>query len=311
MAFAAVLGLATCRPGGSGATEEPAAAPTRDDLANAVYEGIYSEPVRLQDGRWEGEPLVPEGTPRPSLQLLDGLSASGDLDEDGREETVVLLTETSGGSGSYVYIAAVGRRDGKLVNLGTDLVGDRVQVLAMRRAGGRVELDVIQQGPEDAACCPTQKVRRAWALTTEGLIEVSSSVLGTLSIADLAGREWVLTQLAWGEPAPSTPSITLAFADDRISGTAGCNRYVGTVNEPAPGALTVERVSSAREACSTEAMELEARYLAALSGVVGYAFLAGKLALTYIQGDVTETLLFSPREPTEETPPQPSDTIRR
>jgi len=70
----------------------------------------------------------------------------------------------------------VGRRNGSLLNLGTSLIGDRVQVRSMRLAEGRIELDVVQQGPEDAACCPTQKATRTWELRPDGLAEVSSEL---------------------------------------------------------------------------------------------------------------------------------------
>lgn len=292
------LGLFACRPGVPGGTEEsaPDGAPTSEQLANATYKGIYEETVRLQGGSWEGEPFEPEGASRPSVRLLDGPRATGDLDGDGTQEAAVLLAESSGGSGSYLYVAAVGRRNGSLLNLGTSLIGDRVQVRSMRLAEGRIELDVVQQGPEDAACCPTQKATRAWELRPDELAEVSSQVTGTVSIADLEGSEWVLTQLAWTEPAPTEPEITLVLEDGRISGSSGCNRYFAAVEEPEPTSLTLGAIGTTRMACPTEVMELEARYLTALKDVVAYGFLAGKLVLRYREDDAVSTLLFTARE---------------
>ena len=292
------LGLAGCLPGASEGTEEsaPDGAPTSEQLANATYKGVYEETVRLQGGSWEGEPFEPEGAARPSLRLLDGPPATGDLDGDGTREAVVLLSESSGGSGSYLYVAAVGRRNGSLLNLGTSLIGDRVQVRSIRVAEGQIELDVVQQGPEDAACCPTQKATRTWELRPDGLAEVSSEVTGTASIADLEGSEWVLTQLAWTEPAPTEPEITLVLEDGRISGSSGCNRYFAAVEEPEPTSLTLGTIGSTRMACPTEVMELEARYLTALSNVVAYGFFAGKLVLRYLEEDAMSTLLFTARK---------------
>jgi heat shock protein HslJ len=275
----------------------PAAAISRAQAANATYEGIYEDPVTLEDGSWEGEPHVPEGASRPSVWLLDRLWLKGDLSGDGSEEAAVLLAESSGGSGSYSYIAAMGRRDGELVNLGTALIGDRVQLRAMRLSGERIEVDVVQGGPDDAACCPTQKATRAWSLQPDGLVELPPQITGTLSIADLAGVEWRLTHFSWDDPAPADPEITFVVEGDQLSGSSGCNRYFGGIEEASTGELSLGPLGGTRMACPEEAMALETRYLEALAATVGYSFLAGRLALTYTVEEGFQTLLFDPRQP--------------
>jgi len=135
---------------GSGSSERAALGPpSRDELAGAVYLGIMDEPVRLTDGRWEGEPYVGGAATRPSLQLVDGLIETGDIGGDGREESVAILVAKPGGSGIFVYVAVVGREGGEPVNVGTALVGDRVSVRTVYVDQGLVELDVVQQGPGD------------------------------------------------------------------------------------------------------------------------------------------------------------------
>lgn len=282
-------------------------APSLESLANASYAGIYEEPVRLEDGRWQGEPFVPGGAARPTVWLLEGLSEVGDLNGDGAAEAVVLLAENSGGSGSYVYVAAMGMRGGAIANLGTSLVGDRVQVRALRLASdSRIELDVVQAGPEDPACCPTQKATRTWKLEDDGLVQTSSEVTGTISVADLTGVEWVLTHLTWEEPAPEAPQVTLLVDGDRFAGFSGCNRYFATAQEPSPTELSLGALGGTRMACPAPEMELERRYLAALGGAFKYSFLAGKLALSYQEDEAFETLLFAPRaQSNDPEPPLP------
>jgi heat shock protein HslJ len=46
-------------------------------------------------------------------------------------------------------------------------------------------------------------------------------------------------------------------------------------------------------------MAAEQRYLQALQGVVQYSFLAGKLALTWRDGEGKGTLLFAPAQPSD------------
>ncbi|MCK4512401.1 META domain-containing protein, partial [bacterium] len=219
---------------------------------------------------------------------------TGDLDEDGCEEAVVLLVENSGGTGSFVYLAVVGRRGGEVVNLGTSLVGDRVQIRSIRVDGERIELRVVQRGPDDAACCPSQKATRTWALDG-GLVERSTDVTGTLSTDDLSGVEWVLAHLGRDEPVPENSSITMVFESGRISGSSGCNRYFAGVTEASPGDIAIGEIGSTMMACSDEVMQLEGRYLKAVGEVAGYSFLAGKLVLAYGDVGVVGAMLFEPR----------------
>ena len=270
-------------------------APSPDELANCSYQGIYDHAVQLENGSFEGEPFVPGVASRPRVRLVRDFRLTGDLDGDGHEEAIVLLTESSGGTGTDNYLAAVGRRGGSIVNLGTALLGDRVQVVDARVFEGkkvRVELDVVQAGPEDPMCCPSQKARRSWSLTASGLVEGKTAITGTFSLKDLEGVEWVLTHLARDEPAPAEPKVTLNVEGNRVNGAGGCNRYFAELQSTAAGEVEVGAIGSTRMACPGSAMELEGRYLEALDGALKYGFIASKLALTTKVGEVYETLLF-------------------
>jgi heat shock protein HslJ len=271
--------------------------PTLEELGNATYAGIYDEPVRLVDGRYEGEPFVAGGAARPTAGLAPDFRLSGDLDGNGTEEAVVLLWESSGGSGTFNYVAVAGRRGGEIVNLGTAEIGDRVQVRAARVVDGSVELDVVQVGPDDAACCPSQTATRTWVLAADGLTEVSTEVTGTLSLATLEGAEWVLAMFDRAEPAPTEPEITLVFSDGRIGGRSGCNRYfAGVVGGDLPGELALGRIGATKMACADGVMRLEQRYLTALAGATRFGFVTGRLVVTYRVDDEIHSMTFVARE---------------
>ena len=263
-------------------------------VANMAYSGIHDDDVTLTDGYWEGEPVVAGGASRPSVGLIDDFMLTGDLDGDGTDEVVVLLWESSGGSGTYIHIAVAGARDGQNLILATAPVGDRVQLRSGAIKDGQVALDVVQQGPGDAACCPSQLARRYWRLGTEGLTENQADITGKLSIEKLAGDEWVLRNLDRNKPLPAGPRVTLVFAGGRISGGSGCNRYFASVSDgDMPGDLTVSRVGSTRMTCPPAEIELESSYLSALGSVMKYGFLKGKLALSWQQDGNRRTMLFS------------------
>ena len=265
-------------------------APSPDELANGSYRGIYDDPVTLEDGSYEGEPSG--GASRPSVRLVRDFRLTGDLNGDGQQEAVVLLSESSGGTGNSNYLAAVGRRDGAIFNLGTALVGDRVQIMDARVIDGKVEINVVQAGPNDPMCCPSQKATRRWSLTASGFVESEPAITGTFSLEDLEGVEWVLTHLARDEPAPAEPKVTLNVEGNRVSGTGGCNRYSAELKPAAAGEIQVGPIDGTWKICAGNAMELEFRYHDALVGAVKYGFIAGKLSLMTKTGEVYGMLLY-------------------
>lgn len=302
--FVLAIGCLACGPADteeeSMATAQPSGPPTLEEIGNATFAGIYDQPVQLQDGRYEGQPFDPGGASRPAVGLVEDIRLVGDLNGDGAEEVAVVLWESSGGSGTFTYLAVVGRIGGEVVNLATTEIGDRVQLRDARVTEARIELDVVQAGPGDAACCPGEVATLAWALEGDVLNPVGSGVeAARLSVAALAGPEWVLTQLERSEPAPLQPEITLLFEEGRIAGVSGCNRYMGKVTDgESPGDLTVELLAGTRMACAPEVMELELRYGRQLESVVKYGFMNRQLALTFEQDEGTvEAMLFAPRDP--------------
>ena len=291
--FVAVAAIPACDRGG--AVEEPAA-PSLEELSSATYTRIYDEAVTLVDGRWEGEPFVEGGASRPSVGLVDHFSLIGDLDSDGREETTVLLWESSGGSGTRLYLAVMGRSPNNLEGLGTALVGDRVQVYSGRFADGRIELDVVQAGPDDAMCCPSQLATRGWTLGAGNLVEGEATITGTLSLDNLGGPEWVLAELGWGESVSDTAEITISFDDGKVTGSGGCNRYFAAVAGNTPGELVFSGMGATRMACPESTMGLEQNYLKTLAGASMYSFLAGRLVLGCDTDDGPIALIYERRD---------------
>lgn len=270
-----------------------------DELADATFVGIMEEPVQLAEGSWEGEPFVDGGASAPAVGLVKHFHLSGDLTGDGHKEAAVLLWTSSGGSGTFDYLAVAGRTDGRVDTLGTARLGDRVQVRRGQISDGTITLDVLQAGPEDAACCPTQLATRVWSLGPEGLTEISSEVTGTMSVAELRGPEWILTDFAWNEPAPAQPEVTLVFEEDRVAGKAGCNGYFGGIEEGGdmPSGILVGQLGATRMMCPEEIMTVEDRFLRQLAAATSYSYIAGRLAVSWQDDQAAGVMIFEPREP--------------
>lgn len=266
------------------------------DAANATYLGIYDEPVTLRDGVFEGRPFVEGGASRPRVELVPGFTVTGDLTGDGSEQTVVLLEENSGGSGSFGYLAILAGAGTDRAGVATASLGDRVQIRSAVIEEQELRIQVVETGEDDAACCPSVKALRRWTLEESRLVEGEAEIAGTLSIADLEGLEWRLEQMDGVTELSGDSAVTLVFDAGRIAGQSGCNRYMGAAEGGGmPGELSFGQTAGTMMACPDPLMQLERTYLGALGQVTRYGFRAGRLVLTSIDeaGDVGH-LVFSP-----------------
>jgi heat shock protein HslJ len=303
----AMAGLVACQaagddPGEEAPPEEAAlnvGPPTLEELENATYQG-FEDPasVTLTDGTWTGEPYTEDSASRPEISLVRGFRVTGDLDADNQEEAVTLLNLALGGTGQLLYVAVVDHRDGRPVNVATELVGDRVQVRGARTRGRRLYLDVVQAGPEDAACCPGELATLGWELLPEGGLS-SISVTeepGRLSLETIGDTKWVLREWSWGEPAPEEPEVMLRYDNGRLTGASGCNNYftAATLGEM-PGDVSLGPIGGTRMACPEPEMAVEARFLSQLKGVDRYGFMAGELMLGYSTNDGSGFMTFERR----------------
>ena len=281
----------------------PPPAPEVQDLANASYQGLIDVEgaITLRDGRWQGEPWVEGGVSAPSAQLVGTLVAQGDLDFDGRTESVNLVNYSTGGTGQLLHLA-VSRFDEEGVdNFATVFLGDRVMVRDLRVEGVRIVADLVQAGPHDGACCPGDVITRSWRLQDGQLLEAPlDHEPERLSANILTGSKWVLSRWGFDEPVENGITITLEYSDGKFTGHSACNRYFAGVSVAGDiaGGITVARVGGTRMACAEDHVaRVDARYLKALERVNRISFMAGDLVLTWGEGTEFGSLYFRRAEP--------------
>jgi heat shock protein HslJ len=277
-----VAGCAGKEPGTAVAPEAPPAEPvlTRDMVAGAQVTGVLESPVTLQAGRYEGPPVEVGGSSRPTVNLWQPTILLGNLDGASGVEAAALLSTNTGGSGEFVHLGVFALRDGIVQSIAVAPVGDRARLFRVWLEGTRVHMDVVEAGPGEPACCPTQLTRKAYELQAGKLQQVENTAVGSLSVNLLAATDWMVAEMD-GQPLPKEALPPTALVQyGKIAGFAGCNRYSAPVTESEAGVISIGEVTvTGGKSCEASATELEARYLERLAQVRGYRFVAGQLVL--------------------------------
>lgn len=92
---------------------------------------------------------------------------------------------------------------------------------------------------------------------------------------------------------PQATQLTADFADGRISGSGGCNRFMGGYQTQA-GTLTVEPLASTFMACEESIASQESRYLKALQAAQRYEVDSqGQLSIFYKTEQESGVLRFA------------------
>ncbi|MGY6277262.1 hypothetical protein [Methylomonas sp. MgM2] len=246
-------------------------------LSNIIVSGIFDEPVTLRAGQYEGLPFVPGGQSRPQLRLWPELLASADLDGQGSEEKLGLISETSGGSGERVYLIVGAERNGEYRALAPALLGDRVKVRSMEVRDRQILLQIVEAGPEQALCCGTQLSQLNWQLQDGQLVLKERLVLGQLSLAVLHNAQWYLLDRPGDRLNAAHPSCTRMHIDgDRLYLEVSGQSYHAVVDEISPGHISVSGVSPEPSSADTP----DARLASELLKSSQYTFRAGRLLLS-------------------------------
>ena len=132
-------------------------APSEDvkEVRNAQYQLGATDAlqvVQLTDGKFE------QGTPG-SDQFISILVTEfvgiGDLNEDGTDEAVALISENYGGTGVFVFLTVYSKVNGTWTFQTANMVDDRPQLNALSIENNEIFLDAVIHGVDEPMCCPT------------------------------------------------------------------------------------------------------------------------------------------------------------
>ena len=273
-----------------------AAVGDRPDFQNLTlrdFEMAHGDAV-FHEGKWEAVRDSGDAS-GPTAEILDD-ELRGDLDGDGQDEFIAMLSASGGGSGSYTYVVPFGKRNGAWTQLAPPVdLGDRIEIEMARIEPGRLVYDIVQQGPDDPMCCPTEYATLMYTLSNGRLVAQPPQVHGKYGVTAVLTGTWVLDQFDDTEPVPAGVQISMTYADGVMKGNAGCNDYKLTCEDGDElASLRMGRAATTRKACDEPLASRETRYLECLAGA-NQLHLGGpgRVLIGYKVGDRTGVLGFT------------------
>ncbi|MFK2889995.1 hypothetical protein [Dyella flagellata] len=135
------------------------------DPANATYT-IEGDAITLVNGA-RSQPAAPGSHTMHETRLIPGAQACGNF--DGEPVVVSLLSDDPGGSGSFIYVAAV-PRNGR--SYPAALIGDRIVPKSVVVEHGQIVVTYLgRAGNAPMAAPPTQKLVRRFGLQHGHLLD--------------------------------------------------------------------------------------------------------------------------------------------
>ena len=98
------------------------------------------------------------------VTLLLPIAAWGDLSGDDRREVATVVVTRLPGRGALHEMVVVSDGGGRPVQVAHEYLGDRVDVEGLAVADRSVSVQMQVHGPDDPACCPSQRVSRRFTI---------------------------------------------------------------------------------------------------------------------------------------------------
>jgi hypothetical protein len=147
-----------------------------DKLENAEYKTCWNSnlgKVKFTNGSFVKPPTNPQSaTGGWSITIVKDKMSSGDLNNDGKEDDVLVLNSSGGGSGSFYEIIAVINKNEEPLYFNCAPLGDRIKINSIDIKSGKIIVDMITHTPEDPMCCPTIRKTVNYQIIGNELVEI-------------------------------------------------------------------------------------------------------------------------------------------
>jgi hypothetical protein len=143
------------------------------DPQNASY-SVESKTVPLIAGEASLE-IVP-GSASKAITQIFGAPTTGDLNGDGKIDAAVMLTQNSGGSGTFYYVAAAINTGKATQGTNAILLGDRIAPQTLEVRGGQIIANYADRKPgEPMSARPSVGVSKYFMVQNGVLVQSASA----------------------------------------------------------------------------------------------------------------------------------------
>lgn len=201
------------------------------DYKNATYV-IDGRPVALVDGNSETE--VAPGSASKVITRYFGNEARGDFDRDGREDIVFLLTQQTGGSGTFYYVVAALNKESGYEGSQAFFLGDRIAPQTTEaREDGSIVVNYADRAPGESFTVQPSIGKSAFLKLDASTMELKQDIQGEITGQSLLqSKTWTWIKALYNDGREVVPKkagvFRLTFGKDgRFSATTDCNSMGG------------------------------------------------------------------------------------
>ena len=143
---------------------------------DATY-NIEGEPVTLVNGLAETD--ITPGSEAKKVTRYFGNEVTGDVNGDGKTDVAFLLTQTSGGSGTFYYVAVALGAETRYQGMNAVLLGDRIAPQSTEIKDGTIVVNYAERKPgESFAVAPSVGVSKYFKFMNNILQDIGDSGVG-------------------------------------------------------------------------------------------------------------------------------------
>lgn len=209
-----------------------------DDGVSSYMNGTYKisgETVKLTDGLYEAE-ITPGSVSKYQVRYF-GNEARGDLNGDGIEDVTFLVTQNTGGTGTFYHVVAAVATSSGYVGTDSVLLGDRISPQTTEIRDGKLIVNYADRKPGEAFTAQPSVGKSIVLLLDRQSMqfgEVAQNFEGEAdpSAMSLGMKKWTWINATSGDGTKLVPKqagkFTLSFTNDgRFSATTDCNQMGG------------------------------------------------------------------------------------
>ncbi len=154
---------------------------TVDELFNVSYSPSPTEKFTFKNGTYyfeylEGKAGTNQVTdyPNPNYFISMGKNVSfGDINGDSKNDAVVGMGESYGGTGHFKSLAVFVNQGGKPQYIGRKELGDRIIIESVKIENGIIIANLVTHDSGEPLCCPTTKKTIKFRLVNGQLVDVN------------------------------------------------------------------------------------------------------------------------------------------